>query len=82
MKKYTTQKNYEDLYSIGTKVMQISRALRIVAEDTTDRFKAHDLQQNMEVLYLLANNLDEVAESLDVLDEYRAKHGEKVADIL
>lgn len=66
----------EDLFTIGTTVGQVARALRITAEDTTDRYREYDIEQNMGVLYLLAERLDKVVEDLDTLDAYRAKnHG-------
>lgn len=74
MNTITTEKPVEDLFTLCVTVEQVSRALRITAEDTTDRFKDYDIEQNMGVLYLLAENLDRVAEGLDKLDEYRAKH--------
>lgn len=68
------KKPAEDLFSLMVTVEQVSRALIITAEDTTDRFKDHDIERNMSVLYLLADSLDRVARGLEDLDEYRAKH--------
>lgn len=68
----TLQKPAEDLFTLSVMTEQISRALRITAEDTIDRFREYDIEQNMGVLYLLADNLDRVTDTLEKLDEYRA----------
>ena len=68
------KKPSEDLFSLCTTVEQISRALTITAEDTTDRFKDHDIEKNMSVLYLLSDALDRVARGLEELDEYRVQN--------
>lgn len=68
------KKPVDDLFSLMVTVEQVSRALIITAEDTTDRFKDHDIVKNMSVLYLLSDSLDRVARGLEDLDEYRVKH--------
>lgn len=68
------KKPTEDLFSLMVTVEQVSRALVITAEDTTVMVKDHDIMKNMSVLYLLSDSLDRVAEGLEELDEYRAKH--------
>lgn len=68
------KKPAEDLFSLLVTVEQVSRALVITADDTTDRFKDYDIERNMSVLYLLSDSLDRVAKGLEELDAYRAKH--------
>lgn len=71
-----------DLFIMGTKINQISRTLLITAEDTCERTRNEDVKRNMEILHMLSDELNRIERELEAMDDYRVKHGDRLAEVL
>lgn len=80
---YVNHQEQTDLFIVGTRVNQISRTLLITAEDTTERAHSpQDVKRNMEILHMLSDELNRIEKELEAMDEYKVKHGDKLAEVL
>lgn len=76
-------KHYEDFFTLGTTVGQISRALTVIAEDTDDRRDSpEDVRANMGVLHLLADRLSQMEADLEALDNLHCQIGSEISNVL
>lgn len=73
----------EDLFTLGTRLGEISRLIVIVAEDTEERaYSKEDVRKNMGTLRVLSDELDRLERVCKRWDALRVKAPEILIDVL
>lgn len=73
----------EDLFTVGTRLGELSRLTVMVAEDTEERaYSEEDVIRNMGSLRVIADELTRLEHVCEKWDEIRVKYPDKLAKIL